>query len=527
VSSVVSLLARYDAMDRALVAAGFPPTSPWWRAQLARFLESGRRRWVLRVGRRGGKSTTLCRVAVLLALWGSWSVPPGDLAVIPFVSVDRDEAGARLRTIADILSALGVPFDERGDEIELRGRRLVFRVVTSSVRGTVGFTSVAVFADECARWESREAAANPAREVMASLRPTMATQPSAFEVCSSSPWGVEDYHHELFEQGDTEHQVTSFAPTWLANPTLSEARTRELEPEVRIWSREYAAVPGSTLATALDPEAVTAAQRMAPTELTVMAPIVSLDFSSGRGDATVWTRIAWAHQPQVPQFLAERCYTGFRDRGGEPIYEWRPILSEKGERQPNPDYRPTPPLLLVGPIQSIVGSFWQSVSSDELVARIAADARSWGASWCIGDQASSYALESAFARQGVRFLGIPWTQPNKAAAVERIRRWLRDRQIILPLPSSSDAARRLDSELRRFQERLLPSGVATYSARNGEHDDHVASALVTPAIADALGHLPLAPFGPRRFVPDYDAIGRHLAGEDPAYSGYLENFGKP
>jgi hypothetical protein len=131
-SSRVSFLARYDAMDRALVAAGFPPTSPWWREQLARFLGSSRRRWILRVGRRGGKSSTLCRVAVAVALWGGWSVPPGDLAVIPFVSVDRDEAGARLRTIADILLALGVAFDERGDEIELRGRRLVFRVVTSN-----------------------------------------------------------------------------------------------------------------------------------------------------------------------------------------------------------------------------------------------------------------------------------------------------------------------------------------------------------------------------------------------------------
>jgi hypothetical protein len=508
------LLGRYDGMDRLLVAAGFPATSPWWREQLARFLESGRRRWVLRVGRRGGKSTTLCRVAVAVALWGSWSVPPGDLAVIPFVSVDRDEAGARLRTIADILSALGIPFDERNGEIELRGRRLVFRVVTSSVRGTVGFTSVAVFADECARWEARDAAANPAREVMASLRPTMATQPTAFEVCSSSPWGTEDYHHELFEQGDTEHQVTSFAPTWVANPTLSEARTHELEPELRIWSREYGGVPGSTLSLAIDPEAITAAQRPAPSELSMMAPIVSFDFSSGRGDATVWARVAWAHRPQVPEYLAERRYTGFRDQNRQPVYEWVPLLDAKGERQPNPDYRPSPPLLLVGPIQSITGSFWQSVTSTQLVARIAADARAWGASWVIGDQASSYALEGQFAQHGIRFMGIPWTNPNKAAAVERIRRWLRDRQVILPLPSSSDAAKRLDSELRRFQERLLPSGVATYGARNGEHDDHVASALVTPAIADSLNYLPLAPTAVRpAFVPNYEAIGQLLSGQ--------------
>ncbi|HEU4616817.1 MAG TPA: hypothetical protein VFV10_02195, partial [Gammaproteobacteria bacterium] len=282
-------------------------------------------------------------------------------------------------------------------------------------------------------------------------------------------------------------------------------RTHELEPELRVWLREYAAVPGSTLSIALDPEAITAAQRPAPTALAMMAPIVSLDFSGGRGDATAWTRVAWAHQEQIPECLSRREYTGQRDHRGQPIYAWEPILDEKGKKQPNPDYRPTPPLLLVGPIQSIVGSFWQAVSSTQLVARIAADARAWGASWVIGDQASSYALEGQFAQHGIRFMGIPWTNPNKAAAVERIRRWLRDRQIILPLPSSSDAAKRLDSELRRFQERLLPSGVATYGARNGEHDDHVASALVTPAIADALGYLPLAPYV-RRVVRDYSCL---------------------
>lgn len=180
---VSAFLAAFDALDAQLVAHGFPATSPWWRREIERFLRSGRRRWVVRAGRRAGKSSTLCRLAVAWALRGPWHVPPGDIAIIAFVSVDRDEAGARLRTIGDILRALGVAFDPSGDEIELRDRRLVFRVVTCSIRGTVGFTSVAVFGDEVARWESRDTAANPAREVMASLRPTMATIPLAFEVC--------------------------------------------------------------------------------------------------------------------------------------------------------------------------------------------------------------------------------------------------------------------------------------------------------------------------------------------------------
>jgi hypothetical protein len=85
----------------------------------------------------------------------------------------------------------------------------------------------------------------------------MATQPFAFEVCSSSPWGTDDYHAELFDQGDTDHQLTSFAPTWIANPTITEERTHELEPDEKIWSREYAAIPGATVSQALDREDAT------------------------------------------------------------------------------------------------------------------------------------------------------------------------------------------------------------------------------------------------------------------------------
>jgi hypothetical protein len=61
-------LATYDRLDAALVKAGWPATSPWWRAELERFIRSGKRRWVIRVGRRGGKSSTLCRVAICQAI---------------------------------------------------------------------------------------------------------------------------------------------------------------------------------------------------------------------------------------------------------------------------------------------------------------------------------------------------------------------------------------------------------------------------------------------------------------------------
>ncbi len=236
-------LARLWAMDDELVSSGWPATSPWWRARITRFFRSSRRRWVLRVGRRGGKSSTLCRVAVAWALFGEWTVPPGDTAMIPFVSIDRGEANERLKTIRSILDVLGVRYDVRGERVDVPSRNMAFRVATCSVGGTVGFTSVAAFSDEMARWQSKETSANPAKEVMGSLRPSMATIPEAFEVDSSSPWTTRDYHATLFDAGDDDHQLADHGATWEANPTLSEEDTRVREPDERTWTREYAAIP--------------------------------------------------------------------------------------------------------------------------------------------------------------------------------------------------------------------------------------------------------------------------------------------
>lgn len=51
----MSTFAHFVALDRALVAKGFHPTSPWWLETLARFYASGRRQLVIRAGRRAGK----------------------------------------------------------------------------------------------------------------------------------------------------------------------------------------------------------------------------------------------------------------------------------------------------------------------------------------------------------------------------------------------------------------------------------------------------------------------------------------
>jgi hypothetical protein len=237
------MFGHYQALDRALVAKGFPATSAWWVETIRRFLLTGKKQLVIRAGRRAGKSSTMCRLAVCLALWGEHDIPPGDLGIVAFVSTTRDEASQRLRTISAILDALGVAAKPIDFGLEIAARRMGFKCFACSVASVSGPTTIAIVADEVAKWRDVESGINPAREVLASLRPTMATQRHARMFLVSSPWGVDDAHAAAFDAGETDFSTTGYAPTWEANPTLTEADTHALEPDPRTWAREYLASP--------------------------------------------------------------------------------------------------------------------------------------------------------------------------------------------------------------------------------------------------------------------------------------------
>ncbi|NOU30979.1 MAG: hypothetical protein HOO96_24030, partial [Polyangiaceae bacterium] len=185
---------RFLALDAHLVTKGFPATSPWWKETIRRWLTSGKRQLVARVGRRGGKSSTLTRLGVVLALFGEHQVPPGDVGTVAVVSVSRSEANQRLRLIKAVLDGLGEPYAPTDGGIELERRPFAFRIFTCSIGAVSGFTAVAVIADEVSKWRAADDGANPAKEVLGSIRPTMATMPNARIVLSSSPFGFEDEH---------------------------------------------------------------------------------------------------------------------------------------------------------------------------------------------------------------------------------------------------------------------------------------------------------------------------------------------
>lgn len=428
--SADAFLRQFWKMDKALVAQGFPATSVWWKAEITRFLHAlarGARRWVIRAGRRAGKSTTLCRLAVAWAWFGTWHVPTGDTAMVPFISISKDESAGRLRTIAAIAKALGLEHEQRGEEIELIGERHVFfKTFAATTSAVVGFTSIAVFGDEVARWEARDTAANPAREVLGSLTPTLATQAHGFAVLCSSPWSVDDYHAELFALGDNEHQATSFAPTWVANPTISEERTHELEPDQRTWQREYGAEPGATVTAALDAEDVAACfgRSFFPERSNSFC---SIDASSLRGDAFTW----------MAGNASRDGVLGVRSVGG-----WE-------------------------------GAELRSVSMETVVCDVAGVAKRFGTSRVFGDQREEAALSALFVQQSIHLKTFAWSEPSKDTAMQLLRRLMRERRVMLV---EHETLRR---ELVTMKARLMPSGRIRYETNGLDY----ASALVTLAHA--------------------------------------------
>jgi len=213
---VEEVLARFDEVNARLVKAGFPPTSPWWHKQITRWYQAGCRQFVPRCGRRAGKSSTLSRVAVVDMLYGDHVIPPGDTGVVAIISTDRSEASGRLNTIIAILDALGVAYTPWGDGImgiRIVGRPLGVRVFTASIKGVSGFTAIWVFCDEVAKWADSSTGANPATEVLKSVRPTMKTQRNAKIALSSSPMGMLDAHYDA---ADREWQRTAQLAAWVA-----------------------------------------------------------------------------------------------------------------------------------------------------------------------------------------------------------------------------------------------------------------------------------------------------------------------
>jgi hypothetical protein len=215
--------ARLEWLDGRLVAAGFPAMSEWWRAELRRFYASGRRWGVYLVGRGGGKSTTLTRVAACEALFTEREIPPGQRWIWPFVSVSIGDARRRITEIAAIMRAIGVdaePSYPQGqptiEAVDARGNPIAFVALAGTIAAVSGPSAIGATVDEEAKLKDRERHANPAHEIIASLVQTFRARPGIRGIRCSSAWTEDSTHASAIREGDTvTNHVGRIGPAFL------------------------------------------------------------------------------------------------------------------------------------------------------------------------------------------------------------------------------------------------------------------------------------------------------------------------
>lgn len=145
----------------------------------------------LAVGRRGGKSQCAALVAAYEAAFRDYSdrLAPGEVATVMVLAADRRQARTVMRYISGLIDSnpmlKRMVLREDRESIEL-ANRTVIEVHTASYRAVRGYSVACCICDEVAFWRSEDSA-NPDYEIIAALRPAMATLDGKL-VALSSPY---------------------------------------------------------------------------------------------------------------------------------------------------------------------------------------------------------------------------------------------------------------------------------------------------------------------------------------------------
>jgi Terminase large subunit, T4likevirus-type, N-terminal len=167
--------------------------------------------WLV-IGRRGGKSFALATVAIFLACFKDWRpfLGPGEVGTVMIIAADRKQARVIMRYCLGLLEA--VPMLKRQIEGTTREsialkNRIVIEIHSASFRTTRGYSVCAALLDEVAFWPVDEGSAEPDTEIIAAIKPAMATVPGAMLLCASSPYARrgalwEAYRRHYGKDGD-------------------------------------------------------------------------------------------------------------------------------------------------------------------------------------------------------------------------------------------------------------------------------------------------------------------------------------
>jgi hypothetical protein len=204
---------------------------------------------VLVCGRRSGKSFTLALIAVYLACFKDYRgyLGPGERATIMVIAADRKQARVIMRYVKGLLAipALAKLIEgETAESVDLVNQ-VTIEVGTASHKSVRGYSIVAALCDEIAFWPQEDTNASPDVEILAALRPAMATIPGAMLLCASSPYARRGALWESYRRyfaSEDPHVLVWKAATRTMNATVTQRFIdEEIERDPANASAEYGA----------------------------------------------------------------------------------------------------------------------------------------------------------------------------------------------------------------------------------------------------------------------------------------------
>jgi hypothetical protein len=185
-------------------------------------------------GRRSGKSYMSAVIASFLAAFKDWRpfLSPGERGWIFIIAVDKAQAGIIKSYISGIFNGnptlKAMIAQESKESLELRNG-VSIAVKTCSFRTIRGYTVLCAILEEMAFWRSEETGANPDKEVLAALRPALATVADSLLIGISTPYSRQGVLWDQFRQhyGKSGGPLVWRAPTRLMNPTIEEKRIED------------------------------------------------------------------------------------------------------------------------------------------------------------------------------------------------------------------------------------------------------------------------------------------------------------
>jgi hypothetical protein len=257
--------------------------------------------WLV-VGRRGGKSHASALLAVFQAVFLDHRnrLSPGEIATTLVLAADRPQARSAMRYVRGLCDHPMIrPMVKRETETGIEfSNRSAIEIGTASFRSVRGYTLAACICDEVAFWFTD--GASPDREIIAALRPALATLDGRL-IALSSPYAKRGELWRTFKRSfadDTDTRVlVAQAPTLTMNPTLPQSVVDDaMRDDPEAARAEYLAEFRSDISAFVDVDLIAECTRPKPRELPPVQGVQYLAFVDPAGGGADEFTLSIAHK---------------------------------------------------------------------------------------------------------------------------------------------------------------------------------------------------------------------------------------